>query len=305
MADKALSGRISGRYRYVIAIAVLLVFAFVLFTMDRVMSFLVVRYIPGLEDYLPYIWESSNALVGVLGAYIIYRIMASVVNLRADQRHEIGSGEIEKLALRVLFFFVAIFIILTSFGISLGDALAGSAIGGIVLGLAVQTITTSILSGILVSSSKTLLPGDIVVLRSTYWSSADIIAEVVKVNMLYTSVRTQNGNMTKIPNPLLLNYTVMTHIKWEDELRYPLQVTVNADVPASAVQSGAEAIMRRDFDKARTERPSVVFASKTQGANTFSVIIKLSGIEDFDRLVSMVNSAFDAAYWQAKRKAGK
>ena len=76
---------------------------------------------------------------------------------------------------------------------------AGGAIGGVVIGLAAQTIVTSILSGFLLSSSKTILPGYIAILRSSYWGSVDMLVKVIKVNTLYTEARTPNGNKIKVP----------------------------------------------------------------------------------------------------------
>jgi small-conductance mechanosensitive channel len=67
----------------------------------------------------------------------------------------------------VLFYFIVISILLESFGISLSTALAGGAVGGIIIGLAVQTIVTSVLSWFLVSSSRTILPGEVLLIQSS------------------------------------------------------------------------------------------------------------------------------------------
>jgi small-conductance mechanosensitive channel len=69
---------------------------------------------------------------------------------------------------------------------------------------------------------------------SWIWGSP-IIGEVTKVSLLFTEVKTINGNLVKIPNSAFLGNTVFQKLEAENSLIYPLQVTVNADVEAKKV----------------------------------------------------------------------
>ena len=110
--DQPSAGKI--RQRYLTALAVLLGFAILLFFSDWIISFVIANYLPGLGGYIEYLWKGTNALIGMLGAYIIYRILVSVIDIQVRRRPSKGAGEIQKLLLRVAFYFLAIFIILTA-----------------------------------------------------------------------------------------------------------------------------------------------------------------------------------------------
>ena len=279
---------------------VLLGFAILLFFSDWIISFVIVNYLPGLRGYIEYLWKGTNALIGILGAYIIYRILISVINLQVRRRPSKGAGEIQKLLLRVVFYFIAIFIILTTFGVSTSGALAGGAVGGVVIGLAAQTIVTSILSGLLLSTSKTLFPGDIVLLKSSYWGSTDTLVRIVRVSTLYTEALTQNNNKMRFPNPLLLNYAVLTHLNSDSTFDYPLQVSINADVSASAVKANAEKAISKELAKLQIPRPEIILLSKSSFISTFTVMLKISDFLAVNKATDVVNMAFDDAYWMAK-----
>ena len=296
--DQPSAGKI--RQRYLTALAVLLGFAILLFFSDWIISFVIANYLPGLGGYIEYLWKGTNALIGMLGAYIIYRILVSVIDIQVRRRPSKGAGEIQKLLLRVAFYFLAIFIILTAFGVSTSGALAGGAVGGVVIGLAAQTIVTSILSGLLLSTSKTLFPGDIVLLKSSYWGSTDTLVRIVRVNTLYTEAFTQNNNKMRFPNPLLLNYAVLTHLNSDSTFDYPLQVSINADVSASKVRASAERAIAKELARLKIPRPEIILLSKSSSINTFTVVLKISDFLDVNKATDVVNIAFDDAYWEAK-----
>ena len=297
-ADQPDTGKI--RQRYLTALAVIVGFAILLFFSDWIISFVITNYLPGLRGYIEYLWKGTNAAIGILGAYIIYRILVSVINLQARRRPAKGAGELQKLLLRIIFYFLAIFIILTAFGVSTSGALAGGAVGGVVIGLAAQTIVTSILSGLLLSTSRTLFPGDVVMLKSSYWGSTDMLVRIIRVNTMYTEALTQNNNKIRFPNPLLLNYTILTHLSSDSTFDYPLQVSINADTSASAVEAIAENAIAKEFAKLKIPKPEIILLSKGSFVSTFTVILKISDFLEVNRATDLVNRAFDDAYWKAK-----
>lgn len=289
------------QHRYIIAIAVLIVFAFILFSVDAAISFIIRNYFSGLDQYLPYAWDASNALVGILGSYVIYRLFLSIININAAKAHEKGAGEIQKIILRVIFYAVVIFVILTAFGVNPSGALAGGAVGGVIIGLAAQTTLTSILSGFLLSSSKTIIPGDIVILRSSYWGSVDMLVKIIKVNTLYTEALTANGNKMRFPNPLLLNYVVLTHLDNNDQFVYPMQVQLNWDVNASTLVDDAKPRINKAFSKLHVPKPEIIFSSKGNFVTVFTVLIKMTEFSDVNKLMEIVNREFERAYWELKK----
>ncbi|MEM3839262.1 MAG: mechanosensitive ion channel family protein [Candidatus Micrarchaeaceae archaeon] len=290
------------KYRYIAATLIVLAFIAALFIIDAFITFIIEKYFTSLVTYTSYIHSIFHAIIAVFGIYVFYRLLATIVNQHALRRHDEGEAEARKLILRIFFFFVAIFAILLAFGISIADALAGGAIGGVIFGFAAQTIVTGLLAGILVSSSRTLLPGEIVFLKSMYWSNTDILARIVKVNTMYTEGVTQYGNIIRIPNPLLLNYTEIIYLKKKEGIAYPMQVTINADVPADELMSDVKRELNKEFESRKMQQPEILFISKTGGTNVFTVTMHLESFAVANEVISLVNSTFDRHYWQLKAK---
>ncbi|MGD0728578.1 MAG: mechanosensitive ion channel family protein [Candidatus Micrarchaeaceae archaeon] len=287
------------RGRYLLALVLIILFTIALFVADTVAYILIKRFAPSYVSYIPYIVEATRILLGILGAYIVYKILLSVVELRGKQKHDFANTEVIKLFLRVLFWFAVIAIVLTGFGISLSEALAGGAIGGIIIGLAVQTVFTSIISGFLISSGKTLLPGDIVILHSLSWG--DLLCKVVKVNILLTEVITHDNNRVKVPNTLLATSTVFTHLKNSMDYSYPFQVIVNADVSATILEKKANEILKSKFYKLKLKIPRIYLYQKTGTTNVFNAVLSFNSFDDLNGLINLVNTAFDDAYWSIKK----
>ncbi len=287
--------------RYLIAIVVVGIFAVVVFSFDHLLFYEVTTYFAAYDSYLSYITAGSNSIVGIVASYVIYRILASAVGSRAgNRRAEIGAVAIKRIMLAILFSFIALFITLTAFGISLTGVLAGSAIGGVVIGLALQTITTSVLSGLLVSVSKTLLPGDVVLMRLSSWGGMDLVVEILHVQTVFTEVRTQNNHMTRIPNTFLLNSVILTHLEGKDGFYYPLTVSLNSDVNGSRLQDIATSAINREFEGRHIQKPEITFLTKVVNTNTYVVTVHVDKFLNLNYYVNAVNRAFDKAYWQLK-----
>ncbi len=288
----------TAKYAYTIAvIALLSIFAVLL---NTYLGGMISSNAPGLEAYLPYLSKAIYIILGILGCYLVYRVLLSILIPYAMHSGDSELAEITKLALRIVFYVIVIFLILTASGISLSAALAGGAIGGIVLGLAVQNIVTSILSGLMLSWSRTLIPGDLMLVHSWMFGPVDIVCKVVKVNTVFTEVVTQHGQDMRIPSNILLNTTVFTKLGRGRNISYAFQVLVNADTPSAAVQKYAESGMQDAFKNMRLAVPKAYFTSKTGSQNAFTVIAKFNDITEVNEILNAVNKSFDAAYNRAK-----
>jgi small-conductance mechanosensitive channel len=249
-----------------------------------------------------YISEGLTAIIAALGAYVVYKACIAILNAYSF-RHGMdeGSAWISKLILRVLLYAIVIIVVLTAFGINLTDALAGGAIGGVVLGLAVQTIVSSILAGFLVSSSRAVFPGEVLLMRSSYWGGVDLVCKVTKTSVLFTYVQTPNGSTMKLPNSILFNYTVFTTLRTEDgSMRYPFSVTINADVPGSEVIGIARRKVTDLFVEQQLQVPEMYLTAKNGSTDTYTVLLCFKKYSELNKLINSVNNAFDEAYWELK-----
>jgi small-conductance mechanosensitive channel len=256
--------------------------------------------------YKLYILKAVNSLLLLIGAYAAYRISVFLVARTFFQRTGAGGLEAIDTILKIIFYVVAIALILVSFGVSPASALAGGAIGGVVLGLAVQTIATNILSGFFVSSTRVLKVGDVVTINTGAWGAinplvwGEISCTVSKIGMLWTTLVNQYGNTMLMPNSNLLGNILWTKLKSSDGLRYVKLVTVNADVPGSKIKAIAAEELSKGFSKLKLKSPEIRHSSKLGSTNTFSVIIHFEKFSELNELIDIVNQAFDDAYWKAK-----
>lgn len=278
------------------AAVILILLALLVFTLN-ILYQLTYGSLSGIS-YRTYAIDSVNAVFVLIGAYAIYRVVYYLIIRSFGRRIDAGSADTIKTVLRVLLYMAAIAVILTTFGVSLSGALAGGAVGGVVIGLAAQTIVTNILSGFFVSSSQVIKPGDVVSMRSSAWG--EITCSIVKVNMLWTYAVNQYGNAMHFPNSALLGNMVFTRLKYPDELRYLLKVVLSSDVATSKIKEHAIHDISVEFGKRKLPVPAVYIASSDGFTNTFAIALRFSKFAELNELIDVVNNSFNEAYWKAK-----
>jgi small-conductance mechanosensitive channel len=251
-----------------IKILVILVALAILYYLTGVILTLLILNLPKsiistVSQIEPDIKTGISVVIVAIGGYLVIRLIQQLLSMTLLAKLERGVVNIIKFSLDVVFYTILVLAILTTLHVNLTDVVVGGAVGGIVIGLAVQTVTQNLLSGVLVTSSRTLSPGDSVSLISWIWGSP-IIGEVKKVSLLFTEVLTINGNLVKIPNSAFLGNTVFYKLeRTEGGLVYPLQVNVNADVEGVKVMERAKDILK-DYLKDENQIPKIVFPVKTE-----------------------------------------
>ena len=277
---------------------ILLVIA-ILAAVDFVITYLVkllVDIIPQIAIYEEVINTAIHVIIVLIGGYFIIRFLQQILSFSLYSKLEKGVAATVKFILDVVFYTILVLAILEVLHVNLTGVLVGGAVGGIVLGLAVQTVAQNLLSGVLVTSSKTVKPGDSVSLISWIWGNP-IMGEVTKVSVLFTEVKSIYGNIIKIPNSAFLGNTVFQKLDSESSIIYPLQITVNADVPVEKLLNRVNEILK---DKIKDKKVEVFFTAKSGGTNVFTAIIHVEKIDELRGLIDLVNSTFDKAYWSAK-----
>ncbi len=262
------------------------------------------KYIPSIVPYLDYIYVATDAAIVGIGGYFIIGVLKKIVNIYLLGKMEASTARTLSFFIDIVFYSILILVVLSALGVNLTGAAIGGAVGGIAIGLAAQTVLSNVLSGALVTGSKTLKAGDPVLLISWIWGTP-IIGEATKVGVLFTEVKTINGNTVKVPNSAFLGNTVFTKLEGESSLVYPFQISVNADVPADKVMDKAKNYIRDELSKQKIPYPEIYFSSKSGGTNVFTVILHFDNLNILNSLLSIINSAFDKAYWDTKNEANK
>lgn len=281
----------------------LIILAIIAFSLHLISHFLV-TYVKPLAPYVNYVDLAIDAAIVGIGGYIVIRILQKIISIYLLSKVETSTAHTLSLILNIALYSILVLAILAALGVNLTGAAIGGAIGGIAIGLAAQTFLSNILSGLMVTSSKTLRPGDAVSLSSWIWGSP-IIGETQKVSILFTEVKTIYGNTVKIPNSAFLGNTVFTKLEGNNSLIYSFQVSVNADVAADQILIKAENYIKDDFAKLRLSFPEIYFSGKNGGTNTFTVILHFQNLIDLNKLLDLINKAFDKAYWDSKNSENK
>lgn len=251
--------------------------------------------------YAYYIVRGIDALLVGVGGYLIILLLQRLINRYISVKIPDSSRHIFNIIIEGLLYLSLVLAVLATLGINLTGAAIGGAVVGITIGLAAQTFVSNLLSGLTVASSKTLTPGDSVILNSWIWGSP-IIGKVKKVSILFTDIYTTSGNAVRIPNSAFLGNTIFTKLDSEHSISYPYTLSVNADVPATDLKALAEAKIKDLFEKEKLTLPEIYFTGKLGVTNSFTVIIHVNDLEKLNQILTFINSAFDKAYWELKNK---
>jgi len=208
--------------RIITDVVLLAVTAFVLFDLSRAIS--------GHADYFRYAYGALILGGGVLLARDVSRIIA------VDFKSELGKeAPVLSNTVAVLGYIVAAIASALYLSFSPTALLAGAAISGLVLGLALQPTLGSFFAGILILVSGAVRPGSQVRILSwhipyqgaffpgyKYFSPDSVYAgymgEVKEVGLFFTKIITEEGQMMKIPNTIIatdsaiLSYTEENYI---------------------------------------------------------------------------------------------
>ncbi|MEM0113316.1 MAG: mechanosensitive ion channel family protein [Metallosphaera sp.] len=265
---------------------------------------LLIAFVSSKSNLAPYLNDIQlgldAAIVGIVG-YIMIRIIKYALDNYLASKADKTTVRSISLIVDILLYSLLVLAILSALGVNLTGAAIGGAVGGVAIGLAAQTVVSNILSGIMVTTSKTVRPGDAVILSSWIWSPP-IIGEAERVTLLFTEVRTYTGNLVKVPNSAFLGNTVFTKLREGEELVYPYELTINADVPGTVLLERAKNIIEDEFKVAKAEPPELSFNSKNGSTNVFLVLIKVEDIKNLVHHIDIINKAFDRAYWELKGK---
>ena len=172
-------------------------------------------------------------------ANILDRRLASTANLSPS-----ASVLLSKL-FRILIFTVAIVIGLESVGIDLTAFAVFSGAVGLGLGFGLQKVIANLISGIILLMDKSVKPGDVISLGTTY-------GEIKTLGARYVSVITRDGTEHLIPNEELISQRVEN---WSFSnrmirLRMPIGISYDADVhQAIALALEVAAVIPRILDE--------------------------------------------------------
>ena len=89
----------------------------------------------------PDIKTGISVVIVAIGGYLVIRLIQQLLSMTLLAKLERGVVNIIKFSLDVVFYTILVLAILTTLHVNLTGVVVGGAVGGIVIGLAVQTVT--------------------------------------------------------------------------------------------------------------------------------------------------------------------
>ena len=272
--------------------AVILLGVVLLLAVGRLIDALIRHDFPQYLHEAPLVRRIVRALIALVVGFWVSGLLVHAVEERfARTRRDLYGLT---LLVRIGVYIVLIAVILSIFHVSLAGILAGSAVGGVVLGFAIHTFASNLLTGVFATANGVLNFGDVVGINSWIWS-LNTVGRIVEIKMLFSKMLTQDGAVVSIPNSVLLGNSVLVQYDRDGgDYLYPVDTMINADVPAGLVLEEA----RRSPS---LQGQDIFFLRSRDGLNhTLRVMLRFREIGELNRRISEANTAIDAAYWTVK-----
>jgi small-conductance mechanosensitive channel len=197
-------------------------------------------------------------------------------------------------ALRITFLTIAVLVALSSLGINLSAfAFIGGAIG-VGVGFGLQKVVSNLVSGVILLLDKSIKPGDVIEIGSTY-------GRIQSLGARYVSVATRDNTEYLIPNEDLITTQVVNWSFSDKLVRLKIVVGVSYD-------SDIHGVMKIMVDAAANaprvnSHPKPVCQLKNFGDSAIDLELRL-WISDPENGIANVSSTVRIAIWDAFKEHG-
>ncbi len=240
--------------------------------------------------------DAAKAVVALVVFLWIANWAAHLVENRLRALHHITPSQqvlFGKLA-RVLFIAVAILVALNAVGIDLTALAVFSGALGLGIGFGLQKVVANLFSGVILLMDRSVKPGDVIAINSTYgWINT--------IGARYVSVITRDGIEHLIPNEHLISNPVenWSYTDRNVRQRLPLGVSYEADL-RQAIALAIEA--SSSFDRVLSD-PEPRCLVKGFGDNTVDLELRV-WIQDAEKGVSNIKSEIYLKVWDLFHEHG-
>jgi small-conductance mechanosensitive channel len=133
--------------------------------------------------------------------------------------------------INVLIYSLGILIILQTIGVEITPLLTAFGVGGVSIGLALQSTLSNLMSGINIITSKKVKPGDYIELKT---GEAGYVTDV---ELKYTVIQEITNNFLVIPNSKILSSSFRNYSLPDKEMLVPIEVGISYDSDLEKVEA--------------------------------------------------------------------
>ena len=189
--------------------------------------YLGVRSLDFFANYTFYINTGFFIIFTFIVAYVTSKIASLLVisSLKVKKKYEKTPRLLNKIISAVIYL-VAILMILGHFNVEITPLVAGLGIGGLAIGLALQSTLSDFFAGLHILSDQPIRVGDYIELENK------LSGFVEDIGWRSTRIRTLPNNIVVIPNNKLAESTITNYSMPEQEMGFVLQcgVAYNSDL---------------------------------------------------------------------------
>jgi small-conductance mechanosensitive channel len=182
----------------------------------------------------------------LLVAYLLSRALNGAANALLQRRGDVSRGHVVRIFLNLLIAVGAALALFTLAGVSIDSIFLSSALAGIVLGLAAQTVLANVFAGLLLVAADPFRPGDRINIVSANLGAIapsyphemmyPLYGGVVEdVGLTYTILRQDSGALVKVPNSFVLAGIVQHPEGGVRKIR--VRMTFPQSIPIATVES--------------------------------------------------------------------
>jgi len=183
----------------------------------------------------------------LLVAYLVGRAVTGATNALLARRGSTSRAHAIRLFLNLLIAVGAILALFRLAGVSIESIFLGSALAGIVLGLAAQTVLANVFAGLLLVVADPFRPGDRVsIVSGSYGAIApsyphemmypSYTGVVEDVGLIYTVLHLDSGGTARVPNSVVLGALVLRQTPGVAR-SVRVRMTFPTSVPVPAVEA--------------------------------------------------------------------
>ncbi|NJQ98836.1 MAG: mechanosensitive ion channel [Hydrococcus sp. CSU_1_8] len=245
----------------------------------------------GIYFSLPILPFNANVIILIKKVLIVSFLMSCTIVvsrllvklLRLYTTRDDGFSPLTTLfafLINVVIFSLGILIALQSIGVAITPLLTAFGVGGVSLGLALQSTLANLMSGINIITSKKVKPGDYIELKTGE------SGYVVDVELKYTVIQEITNNFLVIPNSKILSSSFKNYSLPDKDMLIPIEVGVSYDSDLETVETVtiqvAKETIQNFSDNIPDYKPFIRYDKFDYFSINFRVFLKIREQEYFD-----------------------
>jgi small-conductance mechanosensitive channel len=214
---------------------------------------------------------------------VISRLSVRLLRVYSTRNDDVSPlTSLFEFLINVFIFSIGILITLQSIGIAITPLLTALGVGGVSLGLALQSTLANLMSGINIITSKKVKPGDYIELKTGE------SGYVTDVELKYTIIQEITNNFLVIPNSKILSSSFRNFSLPDKEMLIPIEIDVSYDNDLEKVEIITLQVAReilQQTSSAVLEHNAFVRYHKFDRFNiSFTVYLKIKEKEFFEHI---------------------